>query len=110
MKGYPTWSPDLGHMILLNTDIARAHMAQAYGELVLADGTGEELDVVGTGSTPFWLDDEAYGFVIDAGEGRRNTVLSGKIETGGKTTAVVISGGNVDIGMYASVQESADGA
>ena len=37
-------------------------------------------------------------------------VLSGKIETRGRTTAVVISGGNVDIGMFASVQESADGA
>jgi threonine dehydratase len=37
-------------------------------------------------------------------------VLSGRIETKGKTTAVVISGGNVDIGMFASVQERADGA
>jgi len=36
-------------------------------------------------------------------------VLSGRIGTKGKTTAVVISGGNVDIGIYASVQESADG-
>jgi threonine dehydratase len=36
-------------------------------------------------------------------------VLSGKIETQGKTTAVVISGGNVDIGVFASVQEDPEG-
>jgi threonine dehydratase len=36
-------------------------------------------------------------------------VLSGKIDTRGKTTAVVISGGNVDIGMFASVLEGSDG-
>lgn len=37
-------------------------------------------------------------------------VLSGRIDTQGKTTAVVISGGNVDTGMFASVMESPDGA
>jgi len=36
-------------------------------------------------------------------------VLSGRINTRGKTTAVVISGGNVDIEMFASVQQSPDG-
>lgn len=36
-------------------------------------------------------------------------VLSGRIDTQGKTTAVVISGGNVDLEMFASVQESPDG-
>ncbi len=36
-------------------------------------------------------------------------VLSGRIDTRRKTTAVVISGGNVDIEMFASVQESPDG-
>jgi len=36
-------------------------------------------------------------------------VLSGRINTRGKATAVVISGGNVDIEMFASVQESPDG-
>ena len=35
-------------------------------------------------------------------------VLSGKIDTAGKTTAVVISGGNVDLEQFAAVQESAD--
>ena len=35
-------------------------------------------------------------------------VLSGKIETAGKTTAVVISGGNVDLEQFAAIQESAD--
>jgi threonine dehydratase len=35
-------------------------------------------------------------------------VLSGKIETAGKTTAVVISGGNVDLEQYAAIQASAD--
>jgi len=32
-------------------------------------------------------------------------VLAGKIETAGKTTAVVLSGGNVDVEMFSSIQE-----
>jgi threonine dehydratase len=35
-------------------------------------------------------------------------VLSGKVDTAGKTTAIVISGGNVDLGQFAAIQESAD--
>lgn len=35
-------------------------------------------------------------------------VLSGKIATAGKTTAVVISGGNVDLEQFAAIQASAD--
>jgi threonine dehydratase len=35
-------------------------------------------------------------------------VLSGKIATAGKTTAVVISGGNVDLDQFAAIQASAD--
>ena len=35
-------------------------------------------------------------------------VLSGKVDTAGKTTAIVISGGNVDLDQFAAIQESAD--
>ncbi len=35
-------------------------------------------------------------------------VLNGKIGTAGKTTAVVISGGNVDLEQFAAIQEAAD--
>jgi threonine dehydratase len=35
-------------------------------------------------------------------------VLSGKVETAGKITAIVISGGNVDLEQFAAIQESAD--
>ena len=35
-------------------------------------------------------------------------VLSGKVETAGKVTAIVISGGNVDLEQFAAIQESAD--
>ena len=35
-------------------------------------------------------------------------VLYGKIGTAGKTTAVVISGGNVDLEQFAAIQEAAD--
>ncbi|MDX1509669.1 MAG: hypothetical protein R3358_15390, partial [Woeseiaceae bacterium] len=31
-------------------------------------------------------------------------VLSGKLETAGRTTAVVISGGNVDFELFAEIQ------
>jgi len=36
-------------------------------------------------------------------------LLSGKVETAGKTTVVVISGGNVDLEMYAEIQREAAG-
>ena len=35
-------------------------------------------------------------------------VLAGKTDTKGKTTAIVISGGNVDLDQFAAIQESAD--
>jgi threonine dehydratase len=35
-------------------------------------------------------------------------VLSGRIETAGKTTAIVISGGNVDLDEFGAIQASAD--
>jgi threonine dehydratase len=35
-------------------------------------------------------------------------VLSGKVETAGRVTAVVISGGNVDLEQFAAIQESTD--
>ncbi len=83
LEGYPTWSPDLAHMILLKTGDFRAHMARARGELVLTDGLGEEIEIIGAGASPFWLDNDRYGYVLDAGEGRRNTVLSGKVGEAG---------------------------
>ena len=36
-------------------------------------------------------------------------VLSGKIETQGRTTAIVLSGGNVDVELFAEVQRAASG-
>ena len=35
-------------------------------------------------------------------------VLSGKLETAGKTTAIVLSGGNVDLDVYTPIMEEAD--
>ena len=31
-------------------------------------------------------------------------ILSGKIDTAGKTTAIVFTGGNVDVDVFASIQ------
>ncbi|MFO7679092.1 MAG: hypothetical protein R6X34_03495 [Chloroflexota bacterium] len=86
LAGYPVWSPDMAHMILLSSANSRAHMAQTRGQLSLADGAGEWLDGIGAGSSPFWLDNERYGFVMDAGEGRRSVILSGKIGQTGLET------------------------
>jgi threonine dehydratase len=36
-------------------------------------------------------------------------VLAGKIETAGKITAVVLSGGNVDVGLFARIQQGGSG-
>jgi hypothetical protein len=80
LPGYPVWSPDLTHMILLKTNDDQAHMAQARGQLILADHAGEVIKVIGDGYSPFWLDDETFGYVTDASDGRRNAILTGKID------------------------------
>jgi threonine dehydratase len=36
-------------------------------------------------------------------------VLAGKIDTNGKTTAVVLSGGNVDSDLFAEIQREVSG-
>ena len=36
-------------------------------------------------------------------------VLAGKIATAGKTTAIVLSGGNVDVGLFARIQQGGSG-
>ena len=36
-------------------------------------------------------------------------VLAGKIETEGKTTAIVLSGGNVDVELFARIQRGGSG-
>jgi len=36
-------------------------------------------------------------------------LLSGKLETAGKTVVVVISGGNVDLELYAEIQREGSG-
>ena len=36
-------------------------------------------------------------------------VLNGRIETADRTTAIVISGGNIDLDEFAAIQASADG-
>ena len=36
-------------------------------------------------------------------------ILAGKLDTSGKTTAVVLSGGNVDVGLFAEIQREASG-
>jgi hypothetical protein len=91
LAGYPTWSPDGAHMILLETTAFRPHMAAAWGQLTLADGAGEPLAVIGAGASPFWLDDERYGFVMDAGEGRRDVALTGKVGEAGSDTLLTIA-------------------
>jgi hypothetical protein len=80
LPGYPVWSPALSHMILLKSDNNRAHMAQARGQLMLADRMGEVITVLGEGYAPFWLDDKTFGFVVDADEGRRNAIVTGTID------------------------------
>jgi len=36
-------------------------------------------------------------------------VLAGRIETKGRTTVIVLSGGNVDVELFAEVQKGASG-
>ncbi len=91
LDGYPAWSPDLAHMILLRSETFRAHMAQASGDLLLIDNSGRERETLGVGSSPFWLDAETYGYVTDAGDGQRNAILTGKIGSAERETLLTIA-------------------
>ncbi len=52
LPGYTVWSPD-GRFTLIVID----------SELWLGDEQGEPSQVVGPGTTPFWLDNETYGYI-----------------------------------------------
>lgn len=80
LVGYPIWSPDLAHMILLNGAMLPPHEAHTFGRLILADSAGEEIRPLSLGSSPFWLDADTFGFVPEEDEGNRHTIVVGRID------------------------------
>lgn len=85
VAGYPIWSPDRVHMILLSGTMFTPHQAHAFGVLTLADESGAEIRRLDFGSSPFWLDDETFGFVADTGDNSRHTIVTGKVDESGGT-------------------------
>jgi hypothetical protein len=59
LPGRPLWSPD-GRYALLT---GRYEHAGRGSQLYLADGAGRVIAELGTGQSPFWIDDESYGFI-----------------------------------------------
>ena len=72
LDGYPTVAPDGRHTLL-----------QSASELLLGDAAGMRQQVIGQGFTPFWVDDERFGFVRfgSLGEGRTGTeIVIGRVD------------------------------
>lgn len=69
--GFPVWSPDGSHTILSrNTAMFPAppdpDEADDRPLLSRGDGEGQLLKKIGPGSSPFWLDNETYGYIRPA--------------------------------------------
>ena len=62
-SGFPVWSPDGERAILINVGTGQGSVRRAVGTLFLSEGDGENEQFLGSGATPFWLDDETFGFV-----------------------------------------------
>ena len=83
---------------------AKAHNLAPPGDVVLAVVSDEEVrQAIRFAFRNLKLVAEPGGAVALA------AVLAGKIDTRGKTTVVVISGGNVDSEMFAEIQKEASG-
>ncbi len=91
LVGYPYWSPDQTHMILLSSSSYLPHEALAYGRLVLADSSGEEIRTFAFGSSPFWLDDQTFGFISDEDGSPRQLIVSGKVDEATRDYEVLLT-------------------
>lgn len=76
VPGYPVVSPDGEWAIALESAFPITY-AQTHGILKLVDDQGEVVTAVGEGTSPFWVDERTFAYVLDAGEGRRDTLMRG---------------------------------
>ncbi|MCB8983294.1 MAG: hypothetical protein H6659_05705 [Ardenticatenaceae bacterium] len=79
VPGFPVVSPDGQRAIALESTFPPTY-AQSHGILKLVDGEGEVLTAVGEGTSPFWIDAQTFAYVLDAGEGRRDTLMRGSLD------------------------------
>lgn len=90
LEGYPVWSPDRAHMIMVTPSFVPSETHQ-YGRLMLADGAGELIRIFAFGASPFWLDDATFAFVSDEGEGSKHTVVTGQVNEEGYDWEVLLT-------------------
>lgn len=58
LPGLPIWSPDSAHTIVnLMPD------SNGYFQLSLGDSEGQLIKPIGSGSSPFWIDNETFGYL-----------------------------------------------
>ncbi|HEX6385344.1 MAG TPA: hypothetical protein VF177_11790, partial [Anaerolineae bacterium] len=63
LNGFPIWSPAGERAVIVVGDLAFTSGGRLQGNLFLSDGNGEDSHFLGLGATPFWLDNETFGFV-----------------------------------------------
>ena len=64
LYGTPIWSPDGLKTLTLERAVAQDSLYRQWQTLIYrGDGWGQWLAMVGAGGTPFWLDDQRYGYV-----------------------------------------------
>jgi hypothetical protein len=67
LSGFPIWSPN-GRFTLITVPSENATDVNQETEINLGDAQGQPLQAVGTGTVPFWLNDERYIFIKDGVE------------------------------------------
>ena len=63
LDGFPVWSPTAEHSLVL-----------IEGQVSRAGGDGRAIAPLGEGYSPFWLDNQRYGFVRPVADGDRQTI------------------------------------
>jgi len=64
LVGLPVWSPDSSQMIVMqNTTLFPDSIVTTESFLSRGNREGQSLTPIGTGFSPFWLDNETYGYV-----------------------------------------------
>ena len=64
LVGLPVWSPDSSQMIVMqNTTLFPDSIVTTESFLSRGNREGQSLTPIGTGFSPFWLDNETYGYI-----------------------------------------------
>jgi hypothetical protein len=84
IPGAPTLSPDNEHSLIALGGSGPQSKGQWQSILFLGDGQGRLGIPLGPGSSPFWLDNDTFGYVVLQGQARQSVVVRDVlVEVGG---------------------------